>query len=75
MRAFPFYVACDTNLLKAVILLVDGQQPKRIGILASQSQSAARREQVAFRQSLRDLGCIEGQNLIVEYREAAGKPG
>jgi len=56
-------------------LLVDGQQPKRIGILASQSQSAARREQVAFRQSLRDLGCIEGQNLIVEYREAAGKPG
>jgi len=75
LRAFPFYVACDTNLLKAVILLVDGQQPKRIGILASQSQSAARREQVAFRQSLRDLGCIEGQNLIVEYREAAGKPG
>jgi putative ABC transport system substrate-binding protein len=30
---------------------------------------------VAFRQGLRDLGYVEGQNLIVEYREVAGTVG
>src|SRR6185436_4471320 len=28
----------------------------------------------AFRQSLRDLGYIEGKNLTVDYRFAGGKP-
>ena len=41
----------------------------RIGILAD-----SRSPQVeALRQSLRDIGYIEGQNLLIEYRYAEGK--
>jgi putative ABC transport system substrate-binding protein len=45
----------------------------RIGVLnASSAASMASRIEL-FRQGLRDLGYIEGQNLIVEYRYADGK--
>ena len=55
---------------------VDAQQPKkvpRIGILhgASASSVAARTE--AFRQGLRELGYVEGKNIVIEWRYAEGK--
>jgi len=52
-----------------------GQQPKplpRIGILSS--ASAMSPIEGATLQGLRELGYIEGQNLVIEYRGSAGKP-
>jgi putative tryptophan/tyrosine transport system substrate-binding protein len=49
----------------------EAQQPKkilRVGYLAAVSASADAPRLEAFRQGLRELGYIEGQNIIVEYR-------
>ncbi len=54
----------------------DAQQAKnvaRIGVLRSGSPSSAAASDDAFRQGLRELGYIEGQNLVMEYRFAEGK--
>src|SRR5713101_7143033 len=42
----------------------------RVGFLAGRSQPDPSLE--AFRQGLRDLGYVEGQNLVIEYRGAEG---
>ena len=57
--------------------LAQAQQPTkvpRIGYLAvnSLSDNAARID--AFRQGLRELGYVEGKNIIIEWRSAEGKP-
>jgi len=47
------------------------QQPRkiqRIGYLAAVSASADAPRLEAFRKGLRDLGYVEGQNIIIEYR-------
>src|ERR1043166_2884977 len=52
------------------------QQPTkvpRIGYLIGTSPTANAARVEAFRQGLRDLGYIEGQNLIIDYRYAEGK--
>jgi putative ABC transport system substrate-binding protein len=51
--------------------IAQAQQPKkvqRIGFLSSGSLGSF----VAFRQGLRDLGYIEGKNLIIEYQKSEG---
>jgi putative ABC transport system substrate-binding protein len=53
----------------------EAQQPKnvpRIGFLSAASPSANAARLEAFRQSLGELGYVEGKNLIIEYRFAAG---
>jgi putative ABC transport system substrate-binding protein len=45
----------------------------RIGLLTGTSISASARMLEAFRQGLRDVGYIEGQNIAIEYRYAEGK--
>ena len=62
--------------LLAVAVIVEAQQPAkvpRIGFLigSSPAGSAARIE--AFRQGLRELGYIEGKNIVIEWRYAEGK--
>ncbi len=64
------------NLVLASLQLADAQQPTkipRIGYLggASPSANAARIE--AFRQGLRELGYVEGKNIVIEERYAEGK--
>jgi hypothetical protein len=44
----------------------------RIGLLHSGSPATGQSHIDAFRQGLRDLGYLEGQNIILEYRWAEG---
>jgi putative ABC transport system substrate-binding protein len=57
-------------------LAADAQQAAkvaRIGWLAL-NLAAAPHVPEAFRQGLRDLGYVEGRNVVIEYRDAEGKP-
>jgi putative tryptophan/tyrosine transport system substrate-binding protein len=57
-------------------LAAEAQQPAtvaRIGFL-SLNRAPSRHLHEAFRQGLRDLGYLEGRNIIIEYRDAEGKP-
>ena len=46
----------------------------RIGYLAAVSLSALAARVEAFRQGLRDLGYVEGKNIVIEWQSAEGKP-
>jgi putative ABC transport system substrate-binding protein len=46
----------------------------RIGILSTSSGSVFSARVEAFRQRLRELGYVEGKNIVIEYRYADGKP-
>jgi len=60
----------------ATVSFAHAQQPAkvpRLGVLLF-STPEADPTVAAFRQNIRDLGHIEGQNLLVDYRFAGGKP-
>jgi ABC-type uncharacterized transport system substrate-binding protein len=75
--AIKTVVVLVVGLTLASVCVVEAQQAKkvhRIGYLLASSPSSANAARIeAFRQGLRDLGYIEGQNLIIEYRYAEGK--
>ena len=65
-------------VLASLILLslhpADAQQPKkvpRIGVILGVATDPARTE--AFRQGLRELGYVEGKNIVIEWRDPGGK--
>ena len=61
-------------LLFALTLPAQAQQPKkvpRIGYLGGPHPLLERRE--AFRQGLRELGYVEGKNIVIEWRSGEGK--
>jgi len=63
-------------VLLVVAVLAEAQQPKRIpqiGILIAASASSYSARLEAFRQRLRELGYVEGKNIVIEYRYAEGK--
>ena len=73
--------AVSSFLVAAMLLtgavLTKAQQPMkvpRIGLLIASSPSPASPRVEAFRQGLRDLGYVEGKNIVIEYRYAEGKP-
>jgi ABC-type uncharacterized transport system substrate-binding protein len=63
-------------VLLAVAVIAEAQQPKkvpRIGFLGVTSPSTISARIEAFGQGLRDLGYVEGKNIVIEYRWAEGK--
>lgn len=64
-------------VLLALCLPAEAQQPTkipRIGYLtAGGDHSTPGPEIEVFRQGLRDLGYLEGKNIVIEYRGAEGK--
>jgi putative ABC transport system substrate-binding protein len=75
-------VMCVRFLAVVVLLLsapvsagaqsVAGKTP-RVGVLGVTSASGYARQVEAMRQGFRDLGYVEGQNIVIEYRWAEGR--
>jgi ABC-type uncharacterized transport system substrate-binding protein len=64
-------------MLFALCPSAEAQQPTkipRIGYLSASSASSISSRVEAFRQGLRELGYIEGKNIVIEQRYAEGKP-
>jgi putative tryptophan/tyrosine transport system substrate-binding protein len=62
-------------LILASVYFADAQQPKnvpRIGFLAPATRTGYQHQTDAFLQGLRELGYVEGQNIVIEYRWADG---
>ena len=62
-------------MLLALCCSAEAQQPgkiPRIGFLGAASASGYAPQLEAFRRGLRDLGYVEGKNIILEYRWAEG---
>ncbi len=71
-----FAVFVLATLMSASVHLAEAQQSAkvpRIGYLSAASRSALTARTEAFRQGLRDLGYVEGKNIVIEYRYAEGK--
>jgi putative ABC transport system substrate-binding protein len=63
-------------VLFALCVSAEAQQPSkmpRIGYLTASSLSAVADRAEAFRQGLRELGYIDGKNIIIEWKSADGK--
>ena len=70
------FLKAMTSTLLAAPLAAEAQQAGkvwRIGVLSSGLPSAAVARIDAFKQGLRELGYVEGQNLATEYRWAEGR--
>jgi len=63
-------------LLLALSVDAEAQRPAkvfRIGFFQSTSAERNKNRRAAFQQGLRELGYVEGKNIIIEYRYADGK--
>src|SRR4029453_4530368 len=74
MRPIGLAVVLPLSLMLTPLATEAQQAPKvaRIGYLAGNLAATPHRPE-AFRQALRDLGYVEGRNVMMEYRDAEGK--
>jgi len=73
-RAAPLILVAV--ILFTIPMTAQAQQPARIlriGILSPLSASSLSTRLEAFRRRLRELGYVEGKNIVIEYRYADGK--
>jgi putative ABC transport system substrate-binding protein len=66
--AFGHLVCALSIALSAPVDAQQSTKVPRVGYLAAVSASADAPRLEAFRQGLRDLGYVEGQNIIIDYR-------
>ena len=59
-------------MLLALCSSAEAQQPKKVPVIGYLGGSGASRID-AFRQGLRELGYVEGKNIVIEYRYSEGK--
>jgi putative tryptophan/tyrosine transport system substrate-binding protein len=72
----PKFLLAVSTMLLALCVPALAQQPKkipRIGYLSASSTAEALSRTDAFRQGLRELGYVEGENIVVEFLYADGK--
>jgi putative ABC transport system substrate-binding protein len=76
MKLFRLAIIAFAALIFALCYPASAQQPKkipRIGFLAGVSFPALSSRTEAFQHGLRELGYVEGKNIVVEWRSADGK--
>ena len=75
MRLIGLAVILTLGILLAPLAVEAQQAAKiaRIGYLAADLAAIPHLSE-AFCQGLRDLGYVEGRNVVIEYRSAEGKP-
>ncbi len=75
IRTIGLIVTLVLGLLIAA-LSAEAQQAKkihRIGYLSRRWTESAKHQIAAFKQGMRELGFVEGQNYVIEYRNAKGE--
>ena len=76
LMAKAFLIGLLTTFLLTIAPPAEAQQSKkvhRIGFLGASSPSAISARIEAFRLGLRELGYVEGKNILIEYRYAEAK--
>jgi putative ABC transport system substrate-binding protein len=70
-----FFVWLLATVLLSIAPLAEAQQPTKIplGFLSANSRAPMSARYEAFRQGLRELGYVEGKNIVIESRYTEGK--
>src|SRR5215471_3618405 len=74
-KRFAFLVTSIVCVMLASLTAVAQQQPKiaRVGWMSIATPAAPALNYDVFRQAMRDLGYVEGKNLVLEPRYTGGK--
>src|SRR5438045_1238251 len=73
-RTFISFLGAIAAARSLSVAAQQAAKPVRIGYLAVDLATGDPSGREAFVQALRDLGYVEGSNLVIEYRDAHGKP-